>query len=138
MSRLYFYWIKVISKLFFYFGFLTLFLFNQVSKFFYFFCFIILTLFLFNQVFKFLFFYLDVSTLFFIKLVFKVLILVFLDQSPLVSLFSDDLILFAEASVEQIEVIKESLRQFCDMSGQKLNFQKSNICFSSIVKERKV
>lgn len=47
--------------------------------------------------------------------------------------FADDLILFSEAMVEQTKVMKDCLSEFCTMSGQKVNFQKSNIFFSSTV-----
>lgn len=46
--------------------------------------------------------------------------------------FADDLILFSEATVEQTKVM-DCLSEFCTMSGQKLNFQKSHIFFSSTV-----
>lgn len=48
-------------------------------------------------------------------------------------LFADDMVLFAEASEEQIMVIKECLETFCAASGQKVNYRKSNIMFSSNV-----
>lgn len=47
--------------------------------------------------------------------------------------FADDLILFAEASVEQIGVIRRVLERFCKASGQKVSLEKSKIFFSSNV-----
>ena len=47
--------------------------------------------------------------------------------------FADDLVLFAEASIEQARIIKECLDLFCKASEQKVNFQKSNIFFSKKV-----
>lgn len=44
--------------------------------------------------------------------------------------FADHLILFVEASPNQIHVIKECLATFCSMSGQHVNYDKSKIyCF---------
>lgn len=43
--------------------------------------------------------------------------------------FADDLILFAEASVVQIRVIRRILEQFCVASGQKVSLEKSKIYF---------
>lgn len=47
--------------------------------------------------------------------------------------FADDLILFAEASVSQIRVIRKVLERFCVASGQKVSLEKSNIFFSENV-----
>ncbi|KAL9816790.1 putative reverse transcriptase domain, ribonuclease H domain, ribonuclease H-like superfamily [Arabidopsis thaliana] len=47
--------------------------------------------------------------------------------------FADDLILFAEASVSQIRIIRRVLETFCRASGQKVNLEKSKIYFSSNV-----
>lgn len=44
--------------------------------------------------------------------------------------FADDLILFAEASVAQIRVIRGILERFCLASGQKVSLEKSKIFFS--------
>ena len=44
--------------------------------------------------------------------------------------FADDLILFAEASIAQIRVIRKVLERFCGASGQKVNLEKSVIFFS--------
>jgi len=47
--------------------------------------------------------------------------------------FADDLILFAEASVVQIRVIRRVLERFCLSSGQKVSLEKSKIFFSNNV-----
>lgn len=47
--------------------------------------------------------------------------------------FADDLILFAEASVKQIRIIRRVLETFCATSGQKVSLEKSKIFFSSNV-----
>ncbi|KAL9862399.1 putative RNA-directed DNA polymerase [Arabidopsis thaliana] len=47
--------------------------------------------------------------------------------------FADDLILFAEASVAQIQVIRRVLERFCVASGQKVSLEKSKIFFSENV-----
>jgi len=47
--------------------------------------------------------------------------------------FADDLILFAEASVAQIRVIRQVLERFCVASGQKVSLEKSKIFFSDNV-----
>ncbi|CAE6176705.1 unnamed protein product [Arabidopsis arenosa] len=47
--------------------------------------------------------------------------------------FADDLILFAEASVAQIRVIRRVLESFCTASGQKVSLEKSKIFFSGNV-----
>lgn len=44
--------------------------------------------------------------------------------------FADDLILFAEADMEQAGVIKATLDDFCDASGEKVSAAKSHIFFS--------
>ena len=43
--------------------------------------------------------------------------------------FADDLILFAEASIAQIRVIRGVLERFCSASGQKVSLEKSKIFF---------
>lgn len=51
--------------------------------------------------------------------------------------FADDLILFAEASVAQVRVIRRVLEKFCRASGQKVSLWKSKIFFSSnVTRER--
>lgn len=47
--------------------------------------------------------------------------------------FADDLILFAEASVAQIKIIRKVLEKFCLASGQKVSLEKSKIFFSDNV-----
>ena len=47
--------------------------------------------------------------------------------------FADDLILFAEASVSQVRVIRKVLENFCEASGQKVSLDKSVIFFSENV-----
>jgi len=47
--------------------------------------------------------------------------------------FADDLILFAEASVSQIRVVRRILETFCIASGQKVSLDKSKIFFSKNV-----
>lgn len=47
--------------------------------------------------------------------------------------FADDLILFVEASVAQIKVIRKVLETFCIASGQKVSLEKSKIFFSTNV-----
>lgn len=47
--------------------------------------------------------------------------------------FADDLILFAEASISQIRIIRGVLERFCEASGQKVSLEKSLIFFSENV-----
>lgn len=47
--------------------------------------------------------------------------------------FADDLVLFAEASQEQINIIKTCLEKFSRASGQRINLKKSQIFFSKNV-----
>lgn len=51
--------------------------------------------------------------------------------------FADDLILFAEASVSQVRVIREVLETFCRASGQKVSLPKSKKNFSGNVTREK-
>lgn len=48
-------------------------------------------------------------------------------------LFADDLLLFAEASIEQAYCVMHCLDMFCQASGKKLNNQKTQIFFSKNV-----
>lgn len=48
-------------------------------------------------------------------------------------MFADDLLLFAEANLDQIEVIKAVVGRFCEASGQKVNNSKTTIYFSKNV-----
>lgn len=56
-------------------------------------------------------------------------------EGPKVShlMFADDLILFGEASEQQISVVQSTLEKYCRMSGQKVNMRKSRIYFSNNV-----
>ena len=47
--------------------------------------------------------------------------------------FSDDMMLFAEATENQVQVILDCLSYFCQSSGQRVNFAKSSIHFSSSI-----
>ena len=49
---------------------------------------------------------------------------------------SDELVLFRKASVEQVLVIENVLKYFCDCSGQKLSKEKSVVFFSQNVDDR--
>ena len=51
------------------------------------------------------------------------------------SFLADDLLLFAEASTSQMEIIMECLNMFCLSPGQNISTQKSNIAFSLGVEE---
>jgi hypothetical protein len=51
-------------------------------------------------------------------------------------LFADDLLLFAEASIEQAHCIMHCLDLFCEASGQKINSQKTEIFFSKNVDQQ--
>ncbi|XP_031131901.1 uncharacterized protein LOC116033288 [Ipomoea triloba] len=39
--------------------------------------------------------------------------------------FADDMVLFAEASIEQVAVIQDCLSRFCEVSGQRVSYAKS-------------
>lgn len=43
--------------------------------------------------------------------------------------FADDLILFAEASVSQVRIIRKVLEKFCKASGQEVSLEKSKLFF---------
>lgn len=49
--------------------------------------------------------------------------------------FADDLILVAEASHNQVSCINSIFHQFCEQLGQKINLHKSQVFFSSNVKD---
>ncbi|CAJ2634326.1 unnamed protein product [Trifolium pratense] len=51
-------------------------------------------------------------------------------------LFADDLLLFAEASIEQAHCVMHCLDQFCQASGQRINNQKTQIFFSKNVDQQ--
>lgn len=44
--------------------------------------------------------------------------------------FADDIILFAEASIDQAIVIRDCLDRFCSASGEKVSMAKSKVYFS--------
>lgn len=44
--------------------------------------------------------------------------------------FADDLILFGEASSSQVDCMMGCVNQFCEASGQKMNKEKTRVCFS--------
>lgn len=48
-------------------------------------------------------------------------------------MFTDDLLLFGEALKKQISYVMNTLKKFCDMSGQKVSKEKSNNLFSNNV-----
>lgn len=48
----------------------------------------------------------------------------------LIFFFADDIVLFAEASLQQAEIIKRCLDDFCNCSGQRVNASKTRIFFS--------
>jgi hypothetical protein len=45
-------------------------------------------------------------------------------------MFADDLLLFGEASEEQMKCVVESLNTFCSMSGQEVSQEKTSVIFS--------
>ena len=45
-------------------------------------------------------------------------------------MFADDLLLFGQATMTQIDCMCSSLKTFCDMSGQKVSVEKTSILFS--------
>lgn len=49
--------------------------------------------------------------------------------------FADDMVLFTEASVDQINVVKECLDKFCIASGQKVSLSKSKMYVSNNVND---
>lgn len=51
--------------------------------------------------------------------------------------FADDLILIAEASREQVDLIRSTLAEFCSALGQKVNLNKSQVFFSGNVDDAK-
>ncbi|KAK9911811.1 hypothetical protein M0R45_035700 [Rubus argutus] len=59
-------------------------------------------------------------------------------NGPLVShlFFADDIILFAEASTKQANVLKNCMDRFCELSGQSVNFEKSKLYCSPNTNKR--
>lgn len=53
-------------------------------------------------------------------------------------MFADDLLLFAEAFVEHMQIITKCLESFCDASGQKVNAPKSKLVCSKNVPRHKM
>ncbi|XP_031124258.1 uncharacterized protein LOC116026974 [Ipomoea triloba] len=53
-------------------------------------------------------------------------------NGPIIShlCFADDMVLFTEATVDQVEHIRLCLEQFCAASGQKISYDKSQVFFS--------
>lgn len=49
--------------------------------------------------------------------------------------FADDALLFLKAETQSCDVVKSILTAYGEASGQRINFEKSGICFSSNVKE---
>ncbi|XP_019200262.1 PREDICTED: uncharacterized protein LOC109193892 [Ipomoea nil] len=49
--------------------------------------------------------------------------------------FADDMVLFSEATIDQVNVIMRCLDLFCEASGQKVSFAKSSVYFSSNTNE---
>ncbi|KAK5812257.1 hypothetical protein PVK06_027680 [Gossypium arboreum] len=47
--------------------------------------------------------------------------------------FTDDLVIFGKAEMNQAQVLKEILQRFCDFSGHKISTRKSNMYFSKRV-----
>ncbi|KAA3472427.1 reverse transcriptase [Gossypium australe] len=60
------------------------------------------------------------------------------NSPPLTHLFfADDLVLFAEASMKQVDIIKETMNKFCEASGQKVSLDKSVMMVSANTREQK-
>jgi hypothetical protein len=55
---------------------------------------------------------------------------------PMIShlMFADDLLLFGEANIEQMNCVMSILNEFCYLSGQKVSIEKTSIMFSKNVK----
>lgn len=51
--------------------------------------------------------------------------------------FIDDILLFYRASNDQIELVTESLKEFCDASGLRVNVDKSRAMCSNMVPRHK-
>ncbi|KAL4274732.1 hypothetical protein AHAS_Ahas20G0036600 [Arachis hypogaea] len=59
------------------------------------------------------------------------------NQGPAIShlLFADDLLIFVEATVDQIENVMVTMEEFCNISGLKISPTKTTIVFSNNVKQ---
>lgn len=60
-------------------------------------------------------------------------------MAPVVShlLFADDSFMFFKATMEEVNAVRSILHDYASKSGQAINFQKSGIFFSSIVRRDK-
>lgn len=47
--------------------------------------------------------------------------------------FADDMVLFAESSTQQIEIVLSYLNKFCESSGAKVSVSKTKVYFSNIM-----
>lgn len=47
--------------------------------------------------------------------------------------FADDMVLFSEASIDQVEVIQDCLTRFCEASGQRVSFSSPKSCSLKIL-----
>lgn len=45
-------------------------------------------------------------------------------------MFADDLLLFGQATTSQMHCMRETLKKFCDMSGQQVSIEKTSMFFS--------
>lgn len=61
-------------------------------------------------------------------------------SGPIVShlFFADDILLFSKANVEKCKIVMETLEDFCDISGQSINLQKSVMFVSPNIFRSKV
>lgn len=51
------------------------------------------------------------------------------------SFFADDSLLFGKVNAKEIEGLRKAIYTFSHVSGQRINFEKSNVVFSSNTKE---
>jgi hypothetical protein len=51
-------------------------------------------------------------------------------------LFADDSIFFARSDIRSVEDLKDTLKLYCDCSGQKINLAKSSIFFGQQCSEQ--
>ena len=57
---------------------------------------------------------------------------------PYLIFFADDIILFAEVSLQHAIIIRECLHEFCASSGLKVNNSKTRVFFSKNVNHKDV